>query len=308
MRLESAVRRMARRLVFSTALAAGAVSCQCGVGADSGEIAREVGRIRSPALREISGLVASRQHPDILWVHNDGSAGQLFAIAAGGRQAALVRVPTRMDDVEDIAIGPGPREGDSIYLGDIGDNDQNRRSIRLVRIAEPDLSQARSAEMRARDVEVFELKYPDARHDAEALMSDPLTGDLFIVTKEEDSSRLYRIGSNDLREDAASTLELVGHLQVAKVSGGDISPSGNFIVLRSEDRGWLWSRGPEESVADALQRSPRIVLTRGRGQGENGEAIGFRPDGQGYYTISEGEHESVYFFPLPPPVSGDASG
>ena len=67
-------------------------------------------------------------------MHNDGSHKEIFAVATTGKLVARVRIPTAIDDVEDIAIGPGPRSGvDYVYLGDIGDNDDKRPEVRLVR-------------------------------------------------------------------------------------------------------------------------------------------------------------------------------
>ncbi|HEY3391818.1 MAG TPA: hypothetical protein VGK58_03870 [Lacipirellulaceae bacterium] len=270
------------------------------IGAESNEVPREVGRLRSPELREISGLAASRRNAEVLWVHNDGGAKRVFAISTAGTLTGEVRIREKIDDIEDIAIGPGKEDGvDYVYVGDIGDNESTRRKVRLIRFPEPDVSGKREAKLRAEKVEVFELKYPDGPHDSEALMIDAVLGDVLIVTKEKDRSRLYVVAVSELRENVDNPLELVGYLSVDEVSGGDISASGNFVALRSEKRGWLWSRRPGEAVFAAMQRAPRIVLTRGRSQSENGESIGFHPKGRGYYTISEGPLEPIYIFPLP---------
>ena len=261
---------------------------------------REVGRVRATELRETSGLAASRRNPEVLWVHNDGGARQVYAVSTAGALIAEIRLRKKVDDIEDIAVGPGKEDTvHYVYVGDIGDNESNRRKIRLVRFPEPDLIGQSNARLRADGVEVFELKYPDGPHDAEALMIDPLLGDVLIVTKEDGRSRMYRAALGSLREDAENPLELVGYLSVDEVSGGDISASGNLVALRSEGRGWLWSRRPGENVFAAMQRAPRIVLTRGRSQAQNGESIGFHPEGRGYYTISEGPLEPIYIFPLP---------
>jgi hypothetical protein len=270
------------------------------VSAESDEVPREVGRVRAPELREISGLAASRRNPEVLWVHNDGGAKQAYAISTAGALIAEVRMRKKIDDIEDIAVGPGTQDGvDYVYVGDIGDNESNRRKIQLVRFPEPDLAGKSKAELRAEGVEVFELKYPDGPHDAEALMVDPVLGDALIVSKEKGRSRLYSIALGSLREDSPNGLELAGYLNVDGVSGGDISASGNLIALRSEERGWVWSRRPDETVFAAMQRAPRIVLARGRTQSQNGESIGFHPEGRRYYTISEGPLEPIYIFPLP---------
>jgi hypothetical protein len=185
-----------------------------------------------------------------------------------------VNVDVQLIDVEDIAIGPGPeKDVDYIYLGDIGDNQSGRPYVRIVRFAEPALETVRKKKIDASGVEELRLRYPDGPHDAEALLVDPTTGDVFIVVKENHRSRLYRAAAERLQADSPVTLELGGYLNVSDASAGDISPSGDLIT--------------------------RPVLVRAGGQAQNGEAVGFTPDGKSYYTVSEGDQEAIVIFPVP---------
>jgi hypothetical protein len=261
---------------------------------------RETGRIRVRNLGEVSGLAVSRKNPDVIWLHNDGDEKQVFAVTTAGQLVARARVNVQLTDVEDIAIGPGPEADiDYLYIGDIGDNESSRPNVRVVRIAEPALKTVRDEKLDASEVAEFRLRYPDGPHDAEALLVDPTTGDVFIVVKEEDRSRLYRAAADALRTDAVAMLELVGYLNVDDVSAGDISAAGDLIILRDEDRGWIWNRPSGASIASSFQRAPRPVLVRAAGQAQNGEAVGFTPDGKGYYTVSEGDQEAIVIFPVP---------
>jgi hypothetical protein len=261
---------------------------------------RETGRIRVRNLGEVSGLAVSRQNPDVIWVHNDGGREQVFAVTTAGQLVARARVNVKLTDVEDIAIGPGPENDvDYVYIGDIGDNSSGRPDVRVVRFVEPTLKTVRGKKIDADGVEEFRLRYPDGPHDAEALMVDPVTGDVFIVVKENHRSRLYRVAAENLRTDSPKVLELVGYLNVEDVSAGDISPAGDLIILRDEDRGWIWNRPSGSSVASSFQGTPRPVLVRAAGQAQNGEAVGFTPDGTSYYTVSEGDQEAIVVFPVP---------
>jgi hypothetical protein len=288
-------RRMSA-LVIAVALAANTLVA---IGQEL-EGPHETGRIRVRNLGEVSGLVVSRKNPDVMWVHNDGDEKQVFAVTTAGQLVTRVRVEVPLTDVEDIAIGPGPEEGvDYVYVGDIGDNTSSRPDIRLVRFPEPELKAIKDKKLDASGVEVFRLRYPDGPHDAEALLVDPTTGDVFIVVKEDNRSRLYRVGEDRLKTDAPIALELVGYLNVDDVSAGDISPAGDLIILRDEDRGWIWNRPSGSSVGDSFKRAPRPVLVRAAGQAQNGEAVGFAPDGKSYYTVSEGDQEAIVIFPVP---------
>ena len=261
---------------------------------------RELGVVKPKQLSEVSGLVASRKHPGLLWLHNDGDSGLLFAITTSGKLAALVGCPVKIDDFEDIAIGPNPKTGrDDLYLADIGDNDQRRREIRVVRMAEPDLAEADGDQIHVESADVIRLRYPDGAHDAEALIVDPESGDLFIVTKDSRKARLFRCPAKALNGNAVTTLERVDDLDVAEISSAAIAPDGSRIILRRETRGWIWNRDDGQSVAAALQGPATEIPVLGKRQGPNGEAVSFSPDGRSYYTVSEGKSQAVYSFPVP---------
>jgi len=261
------------------------------------DISHEMGKIKAKSLLEISGIAASRKNPNVLWVHNDGDTKYLYAVTTTGSVVCQLATDVLVDDLEDMAIGPGPEKGVDyiIYLGDIGDNDSKRSNIRVIRFAEPSLEAAQGQPTAALG-QVFRFTYPDGPHDAEALMVDPITGDVLIATKSKKESRVYRAAA--LKNDFAK-LELVATLDVDNVSAGDISRDGSLLALRKEETGWLWERRSGESLQTALARKPRKIPVLGKNQAKNGESIAFAPDGRGYFTISEGRQGKIYLFDLP---------
>jgi hypothetical protein len=261
---------------------------------------REVGRIKPEQLVEISGVAASRRNPDVLWVHNDGGSGQLFAVSTSGKLVAVVTCPGEYQDVEDIAIGQGPKAGiDYLYVGDIGDNSERRREVRVVRLMEPDLSGERGQQLVAEDAEVFRLTYPDGPHNAETLFVDPINGELCIVTKEKKQARLYCAAIEKLDPQSIVKLKTAGGLDLESVSAGAISADGGRVLLRQKSDGWLWPRETGESVAAALSKPSQKVPVLGKQQGGKGEAIDFSPRGDHYFTVSEGKKQAIYRFELP---------
>lgn len=261
-----------------------------------------LGEVAAGQLKEISGLAASRRHLGVLWVHNDGADGRLFAIRTNGQTAAVFELGAPISDLEDIAVGPGPEPNvPHLYVGDIGDNDARRRAIAVYRLPEPDLPSGTTAK-RPAPLNVFEklkLRYPDSPHDAEALLCDPQTGDLLVATKQKKRSRLYLAPAARLTDRAEIVLAFVREIPVPDVSAGDISPDGQRILVRRENAAFLWTRAPGESLAAAVGRVSRRVPVIGPPQEPNGEAIAWRPDGAGYYTLSEGKRQPIYYFPLP---------
>ena len=168
----------------------------------------EMGKLDSAEMKESSGLVASRQNPGVLWVHNDsGDSARVFAITVDGRLLAEYTLPgASAVDWEDISMGPGPGAGDHLYVGDIGDNGLNRdgrehftkkikgNEVRafpaLYRFAEPKVpaqppaDPAQAPRVEIRNWERIELHYPDDKpYNCEALAIDRTTGDAFLFVK-----------------------------------------------------------------------------------------------------------------------------
>ncbi len=89
-------------------------------------------------LGEVSGIVASRRHPGIFWVHNDGdNAAELYAIDAEGQLRATLQVAgVRNVDWEDLAsFELNGRH--YLLIADTGDNGGIRKTLSLHVVEEP---------------------------------------------------------------------------------------------------------------------------------------------------------------------------
>lgn len=263
------------------------------------------GVVTATEIVEASGIVASRQNPGVLWTENDsGFGGSVFALSTNGALLARYYVPFAFGgNYEDIAIGPGPNpEHQYIYLGDIGDDFLSRFSIRVYRFPEPAVYAYQSNAPPVQptiDAQVIELRYPDGSFDAEALMVDPMTGDLFIATKQDPDSRLYRATRAQLDGGGQVMLTFIREMSFSgfrSVSGGDISPDGRLIAMRRNGRAWVWNRALTQTVGDALAAAGTTAPVPENPPEANGEAIGFHHTGLGYFTISEGYPTTNYYF------------
>ncbi|MGN6385909.1 MAG: hypothetical protein ACTHMT_06680, partial [Verrucomicrobiota bacterium] len=76
-----------------------AAAANCSSGTQFGE-PNWVGTIDTPKISEASGLAASRINPAILWTHNDGSGGKVYAIGTNAVYYGSFDVGTA-DDTED---------------------------------------------------------------------------------------------------------------------------------------------------------------------------------------------------------------
>jgi len=261
------------------------------------------GIISINGLTEASGIAASRRNQDQFWTHNDGSRQNVYALDAQGRRLATFDLNKNTDDVEDIAVGPGPVPGTSyIYVGDIGGNKSTnvvRTEVKVFRVAEPLVDPAWADNPRSLNfsgVDMFTLTYPDGTYDAETLMVDPISGDIFIATKQAGSTRLYRANLNGVPDKSTLTMEFAGTVDFSLASAGDISADGTRIALRRENFAMVWIRCTNETVSAAMAGIGQSIPVIGPPTEPNGEGLAFLPNNNGYVTISEGANPVLYFF------------
>ncbi len=298
---------MASFAVIAAALAAG--GCGGGPGSDRGQLAtapvvgprpalctslsaQVTGHVATPAATELSGLVASRSQKGVLWTHNDsGDSARVLALAPDGTALADVAVTGAQNvDWEDIALGPAPSGGDALYVGDIGDNDGLRSSLVVYRIDEPRVAGG----PQSAPAQPLTLKYRDGTHDAEALLVDPSTGALVIVTKELGATAGVYIADRP-RDRTTAMLRRLGGLTLdaaEAVTAGDLSADGRTIVIRTYDAAFAWSRRPGESLAAALKRRACPARADLLVEGQS-EAIALTADGRAFYTVPEGADPTI---------------
>lgn len=239
-------------------------------------------------LSEISGVAASRTNPGILYVHNDsGNPDQVYLTDENGdNKGTLTLTPVGNRDWEDIAVGPGPVSGKNyVYVGDIGDNKSQNPSVLIYRFAEPDLSgKTLPVIMNIDSLDIIELKYPDGPRNAESLMVDPLTKDIYIASKESNISKVY-VARYPQSTASATVMTPVVQLYMNKATAGDISPDGTEILLRSNELIWYWRLPRGTSISEGLLTAPQIAPYANNEP--QGEGICFAADNSGYYTDTE---------------------
>ncbi len=263
------------------------------------------GAVESAAVIEASGIAASRRNPGVLWIDNDsGDSARIFAAGTAGRHLGVYDLPgAAAYDWEDIAVGPGPDPDLSyIYIADIGDNAYARSQVSVYRVAEPavDPEQAPVAADLAGAVRL-DMSYPGGPNDAESLMVDPETADIYIVTKRGDGNSMVLRNPAPHTPGSPVVMEAVAELHFGSGSlpgsplatGADISSRGCHILIRTYSSAFIWLRPPGTSIGEALAGPPCPVPLCSEPQGE---AIGFSADGSSYFTVSEGGHQPLYRF------------
>lgn len=257
-------------------------------------------QLKDARIDEASGIAESLRYPDHFWVHNDsGDEARLFLINRQGETVVtLILQGITHRDWEDIATGPGVEQGESyIYVGEIGDNGAQHTYKNIYRLKEPVLANLNAGQnVLSGAVETITFSYLDGNRDAETLMVDSQTKDIYIVSKREERVQVYLLEYPQTLTDTL-VLPVVQTLPYTRVTAGDISADGSEIVLKTLTSVYYWKRNNTETIPEALGRQAERLPYFMEPQGE---AIAWLKDGSGYITVSETSNANVipilYFY------------
>jgi hypothetical protein len=238
--------------------------------------------LTDPAIAESSGA-ARAPEPAWIYTHNDsGDGARFFAVDRTCRTIGTWRLRSvAAVDWEDMATGPGA----TLWFGDIGDNRSSRDHVSLYRVDGASLPASGATVASTR----VDLRYDDGPHDAETLLVHPTDGRVWVVTKSLDGEAgVYAadLGAGTLHRVAALDLDLGG------ATGGDISPDGGKVVIRTYLAAYEW-RVTGGDVVGALTsgRSASTALVTS----EQGEGIAYVDD-DSLVTTAEGDGAAVRTF------------
>lgn len=247
-------------------------------------------------LEETSGLGYSIKNPGKIWAHNDsGNASTIFLIDENtGEIVARYNVKGLANiDWEDMEVSVGPVEGESyIYISDTGDNKKKRNDYSVYRFTEPVYNSNHSGktiEIKDITVDRIRFKYPDGNYDNESLIVDPLTKDIFLVTKSGTVSHLYVIPYPQKVNELYSIYK-AGDFSFREASAATSSLDGKKVLIKNRQEIFYWERINNETMVQMLSRTPVKAPYAGELQGE---AICF-DDKYNYFTLSEKEDSSEY--------------
>ena len=258
--------------------------------------------LKDKSISESSGLVASRAMPGAYWTHNDSGDGPfIYAFDTRGDSLGTFRVRgAQAVDWEDISIGPGPQRDKSyLYIGDIGDNDQQRSEVVVYRVVEPVLSNVKSIRGRpgvTEPAEAFHLQYPDGKHDAEALLVHPTSGNIYIVTKVVLANPVVYEVAAPLASGKLITMRRIGEVRIPSlfggvITGGSVSPDGRRVALCDYFQGYELVLPSKAANFDDIWKQRMIGFDLGKRK--QGESIAYRLDGKALLATSEGKQPTL---------------
>lgn len=239
---------------------------------------------------EVSGIAVSRTNAGYIWAQQDsGNPPELILLDQKGklvRKIPVKGVPNR--DWEDMAVARGPvADRDYIYLAETGDNGAVFQSYAICRFQEP-VATADSISQ----VDLIRFVYPDGPHDAEAILVDPGSLDIYIITKREARSQIYKL-AYPYSTTAMNAVVAAGSLPYNYVVSAAVQPDGRGVAVKDYLNIYYYTRNTGESLSTVLSRAylklPYTVEPQG-------EAICFSNDGNYYFTLSENTGSAVSLY------------
>src|SRR5262249_26218557 len=149
------------------------------------------------------------------------------------------------------------------------------------------------------DFDNIYLHYPDGPHNAETLLVDPDTADIYVVTKgDSEGSRVY-VAPAPQSTSVVIELAYIGSLPFGSppytgsrlATGGSVAPDGSAALIRTYDTVFLLPRAPQATLAEALFSPPCALPAPDEG---NGEGISFGADAASYFALGEGEEPTLH--------------
>jgi len=181
-----------------------------------------------------------------IWTHNDsGDLPRIFKMDTLGNLLRILNISNvTATDIEEMAQD----EEGNYYIGDFGNNLNNRQDLRIYKIPNPDLITADSI---LSGLIYFtypdQLSFPpaaaDMNFDCEAMFH--FKDSLYLFSKNRGIStfcKMYRLPD----QPGTYTAQLVDSFNTVRwITSADISPNGKSVVLLSYDQLWLFTKYPD---------------------------------------------------------------
>lgn len=267
------------------------------------------GKVKHEDINEASGLIATENW---IWIHNDsGDSPTLYAIDRDGNRRSTSRIEGAFardwEDMTDFS-----ENGKNYFLiGDIGDNKERSPEVTFYVIERP------SSDTPSPLLYTFTATYDHiGAKDAEAIVVDPNTKELMVITKGRDgifhflkgtfplpseysTSKIIddpkfnsrKIVLSEIHQETFATPPLNRQEQSRFVTSATLHPNGNHLIIRNYLTAKIYTKTTDQSWAETLQNPPcKLPLPLQ----QQGETLDFSPDGNSLWTLSEGTNQTLY--------------
>ena len=155
---------------------------------------------------------------------------------------------------------------------------------------------ARKIQTKTENADAIKFVYPDMRHDAETLMVNPNTGDIYILSKSlTGAAGVYKIAANYSLEKTNTTEKIADFIVPAMpdgfLTGGDISPDGKRAIICDYFSAYEIVLPENAKNFDEIWKQKPVIVSLGERQ--QGESVGYSVDEKSIFATSESENSPL---------------
>ena len=267
------------------------------------------GKVKHEDINEASGLIATENW---IWIHNDsGDSAKLYAIDRKGNPRATSTIEGAFardwEDMTDFS----ENGKDYFLIGDIGDNKERSPEVTFYVIERP------TSDTPSQLLYTFTATYENiGPKDAEAIIVDPNSKNLMVITKGRDGVFHFLMGAfpmpseystsphiddpkfnarkivlSEIHQEPFATVPLNRQEQSRLITSASLHPNGNQLIIRNYLTAKIFTKTAEQSWGEALKETPcKLPLPLQ----QQGETLDFSPDGNSLWTVSEGSNQTLY--------------
>lgn len=197
-------------------------------------------------LDEVSG-VEKIKGSDLLWMHNDsGNKSYIYGVNIKGEIERKVDVKGKNNDWEDITSD----EAGNLYIGDFGNNKNNRKNLAILKIKKEDLlSKVKVRPEKIKFNYSDQYKFPPKKNqlffDVESFFY--LNNNLYLFTKsdvknEYGKTKMYKVPAQEGTYEAEFIAEFnAGKTHNYRITAASISPNKKKVALLTHNRVLLFT-------------------------------------------------------------------
>jgi hypothetical protein len=200
-----------------------------------------VGKMAKEEVPESSGFELSADGQ--FWTHADGgNQPVLYKVNQTGKLLETIEIlNTANQDWEDLAKD---NEG-NIYIGDFGNNGNQRRNLRIFRVNEQQPNQVDTIQFHYEDQKDFPPKKADRNFDCEAFFY--YRGSLYLFSKNRggnETVKMYKVPA----QPGTYIAKIMDQVQISTmITAADISPDGKLMALLGYGNIYLFEIGGSDN-------------------------------------------------------------
>jgi hypothetical protein len=247
---------------------------------DGGGEGSIVASINDDRITESSGLAYSSKFPDLAYTLNDEN-GPIYTIRPStGKVVGTIKLDdVKLGDPESIYVDPYGH----LWIGDLGVNDEERHDVAIYAFNEPG-----AGNFRVKDMLKFPVSYEDGPKNVEAMLINPISGQVYLVHKAKKKDATVYALPNPLVNGQTNNARDLDKKMPEKVTDGEFTPDGRRALVKTEKDVYIYD--PE--TWDEMDKIHTLKL-------DQSESLTIEPDQKTILIGSEGEDSPLARVDLP---------